>query len=110
MSKSQDEFLEEYDTESYSSRFYDQESELIRFYSQNVRQIYFKYIPIGSYSLTSNTWLWSWENNGSIEKYKEDTLIVKELGQRNGLEFLSKGLFEWDQTECRKLTAISKNF
>lgn len=109
MSKSQNAFLKEYETDSYSSWFYDQESELLRLYSENEKEIFFKYIPVGSYSLISKTWMWSWENKGSIESSKNETLIVKDLGEQNDYNFLRNGLFECDQSECWKLTAISKN-
>ena len=109
VSKSQELFITEYDINSYANWFYDQESELLRLYNQDGSELFFKYIPVGSYSLKSNTWMWSWNNDGSIEKHKNTTLKAKELGLEHDFKYLKKGLFEYSQDECWKLTAISKN-
>ena len=109
ISKSQDKFNAKFDTKSYSSWFYDQESELLRLYNEDVNEIFFKYIPIGTYSPISNTWMWSWHNEGSIEEHKKETLKVKKFGKKHGFEFLTNGLIECEKSECWKLTAISKN-
>ena len=107
-SELQDAFLLNYDTNSYSNWFYDQESELLRLYNEDDSEIFFKYIPVGSYSLISNTWMWSWENKGSIEEHKNETLKVKKLGEQYGFENLTNGLFECEKGECLKFIAISK--
>lgn len=109
MSKAQEEFLTKFDINSFSKWFYDQESELLRLYNETEDEIFFKYIPVGSYSLKSNTWMWSWNNEGSIEKNKTATLKVKEFGIENDYSFLIDGLFECDKDNCWDFTAISKS-
>ncbi|CAL2063581.1 DUF6882 domain-containing protein [Tenacibaculum sp. 190524A05c] len=104
------EFYSQYNLDSYSHWFYDQESELLRIYNNDNDEIYFDYVPIGSYSLKSNTWLWSWANEHSIEKNKTKTLIIKELGEKNSYSQLSDGLFECDKEECWNFAAITKNY
>lgn len=110
LSKSQDDFIKKYNTDSYAKWFYDQECELLRLYNEDGDEVFFKYIPIGTYSLKSNTWMWSWENESSIEASKNETLSVKRFGEENDFEYLVRGLFECDVNECWKLTAISKKF
>jgi len=109
MSKAQDVFLETYKVNSYNSWFYDQESELLRLYNKGESEIFFKCIPVGTYSLRSNTWMWSWNNKGSIEEHKNETLSVREIGVKNNFKNLVEGLIECEQEECWNLTAISKN-
>ena len=109
MSKAQDEFLSKFDVNSFSKWFYNQESELLRLYDEGGDEMYFKYIPVGSYSLKSNTWMWSWNNEGSIENNKTATLKVKELGVKNDFRYLTKGLFKCDKENCWDFTAISKS-
>ncbi|MFT6334790.1 MAG: hypothetical protein ACI86M_001443 [Saprospiraceae bacterium] len=106
--KTQDEFTKEFSTDLFPNWFYDQESELLRLYNENGEEIFFKYIPVGTYSLNSNSWMWSWNNEGSIEKSKNETLKVKNIGEKNGFDFLIKGLLDCDVNDCWSLTAISK--
>lgn len=105
----QNKFVAKYDINSFENWFYDHESELIRFYNDNGTEILFKYIPVGTYSLKSNTWMWSWYNEGSIEAHKDESLKVEELGEKNNFEFLTKGIFEFDESECWQFVAISKS-
>ncbi|MBJ6366806.1 DUF6882 domain-containing protein [Snuella sedimenti] len=107
--ESQEAFNSKFKLESYSNWFYDQESELLRVYNDDDDEIFFKYIPIGTYSLKSNTWLWSWENEHSIEKNKLKTLVVKQLGEKRDYEKLTKGLIDCDREECWDFVAISKS-
>lgn len=109
MTKAQDELLREFDIYSFSKWFYDQESELLRLYDEGGEEMYFKYIPVGTYSPKSNTWMWSWHNEGSIEKDKMATLKVKELGLKYDYRYLIEGLFECGKEDCWDFTAISKS-
>lgn len=66
----QDRFKEEFDIDSYAHWFYDDESSILRLYNDEIDEIFFRYIPIGTYSLNKNTWMWSWFNNYLSEKIK----------------------------------------
>ena len=109
MSKAQEIFIKKYEVNLYENWFYDQESELIRLHNMDGSEIYFKYIPVGTYSLRSNTWMWSWHNEDSIEQHKNETIKTKELGKKYSFKYLTDGLIECEQEECWNLTAISKN-
>jgi hypothetical protein len=71
----QDEFKKNHKPDSYANLFYDSETELLRLYNDEEDEVYFRYIPIGTYSLKSQTWMWSWFNESSIEKSRNDLLI-----------------------------------
>ena len=69
----QNNFRKKYDTDNYENWFYNQSSETLRLYSEN-KEIYFKYIPVGTFSQKKNTWMWSWANESSVEPRKFQTL------------------------------------
>lgn len=108
--KTQEEFYSKYDLNSYSNWFYDQESELLRIYNSDNDELFFKYIPVGTYSLKSKTWLWSWNNEHSIAESKNETLKVKAFGEKNNFEKLTTGLIECEKDECWEFVAISGKF
>ncbi len=102
----QDGFLKTYKTGEYDNWYYNQSTELLRLYSDD-KEIFFKYIPIGTYSADSNTWMWSWNNNDSIEQSKFQTLSVKDFGEKFNFEKLKNGYLECDEYAGWEYTAIS---
>jgi hypothetical protein len=59
----QDEFIKLYDINSYENWFYDHSIGAFHFKADDGRNLYFKYLDIGSFSTKANTWKWSWDNN-----------------------------------------------
>jgi hypothetical protein len=104
----QEKFVEKYNLESYKSWFYDSETELLRLYNSDEDEIFFKYIPIGNFSLNKKTWMWSWFNNYLTEKNKNKTFEVKDFGVENQFEKLIEGTFDSSEFDCWKFLAISK--
>lgn len=107
--KVQEGFTKEYNINFYDSWFYDGESELLRLYNDDDDEIYFNYIPIGTFSTKSNTWMWSWFNKSSIERNRDLLLSVKEFGTENSYEKLIEGTFSADIYECWELAAICQH-
>ncbi|MDR6528926.1 hypothetical protein J2787_004365 [Chryseobacterium rhizosphaerae] len=107
--KVQEKFKEAFEIDSYANWFYDSETELLRLYDHD-DEIYFKYIPIGTYSLKSATWMWSWFNNHSIEKSRSELLLVKEFGIENNYEKLHNGTFSSDEYDGWELSSICLHF
>lgn len=101
----QEEFLEKYDMYSFNSWFYNQSTELLTL-SNDDAEINFKYIPVGTYSLNTKTWMWAWQNQHSMEKSKSVTIKVKQFGVLKGYERLAEGYFNADQYTGWELTAI----
>lgn len=108
--KVQDEFKEVYKINSYANWFYDSDLELLRLYNDDRDEVFFKYVPVGTYSLKSKTWMWSWYNNHSIEKNKNELLVVKEFGIENNFEKLFTGTFASDEYDGWELSSISLDF
>ena len=106
----QDAFKEQFNIDGYENWFYDSESELLRLYNSDGDEIFFRYIPVGTYSREKETWMWSWFNKSSIEKSKEKVLVVKEFGTENQYEKLQQGTFPSDEFDGWELTSICLDF
>jgi len=106
LSEVQDEFKAKYSIDDYANWHYTQASEILRLYSED-KEIFFKYIPVGTYSRNSNTWMWGWSNEDSVEPRKLRTLKIKEFGEQIGYEELTNNHFEGDEYLGWELTSIS---
>lgn len=104
----QEKFKEEFKIDSFSNWFYDSESELLRLYNNDEDEVFFKYIPIGTYSLASKTWMWSWFNNYSEEKNRFETLKIKQFGEEFHYKKLFEGTFPSDEYDGWEFLAISQ--
>ncbi|MDW8549213.1 hypothetical protein NG800_009845 [Epilithonimonas ginsengisoli] len=104
----QNRFKEEFDIDSYTNWFYDDESGILRLYNNDDDEIFFKYIPIGTFSLSQKTWMWSWLNNSLVVKSKIETLKIKQFGEENQFEKLTTGTFPSDEFDGWEFLAISQ--
>ena len=104
----QDRFKQEFDIDSYGNWFYDDESAILRLYNNDDDEIFFKYIPIGTFSLSQKTWMWSWFNNSNIVKSDTETLKIKQFGKENQFEKLTTGTFLSDQFDGWEFLAIAQ--
>lgn len=102
----QNKFKEDFKIDSFKNWFYDSDTELLRLYNSDDDEIFFKYIPIGTYSLKSKTWMWSWFNESAIEKNKNETLKIREFGIENHFDKLSQGTFLSDEYDGWDFLAI----
>jgi len=102
----QKKFRKKYDLDSYENWFYNQSSETLKLYSEN-KEIYFKYIPVGTFSQEKNTWLWAWSNKSSVEPKKLRTLKVKEFGEKKKYKNLTNAHFDGDNFTGWELTSIA---
>lgn len=103
----QNKFIQEFKADKYDKWFYDSEIELLRLYNDESDEIFFKYIPVGTFSLNSNTWMWSWFNESSVEKSKFETLKIQEIGIEKNYEKLKSGTFSSDEYDCWDFVAIA---
>jgi hypothetical protein len=94
-----DAFKESHKLESYAHWFYNQSTGLLRLYNNDSDEIYFKYLPIGTFSPKSNTWMWAWHNESSVEQNKHQTLTIKEFGEAHDYKKLSTGYFPSDEID-----------
>ena len=102
----QDNFRAKYSIDNYANWYYTQASEILRLYSDD-KEIFFKYIPVGTFSRNTNSWLWAWSNEDSVEPRKLRTLKIKELGDQLGYDKLKIDHFEGDEYIGWELTSIA---
>ena len=108
LTKIQDSFRDQYSINDYAEWFYNEASETLRLYSED-KEIYFKYIPVGTFSLKSNTWMWSWANKSTLEPCRFKTLEIKEFGQKRNYKSLINPHFSGDEYTGWELTSIAFN-
>lgn len=108
LSSAQKSLRKNYDTDNYANWFYTQSMETLRLYSGQ-KEIFFKYIQIGTFSHESKTWLWAWANENSIEPNRFDMLKVKKIGQTKKYENLINSQFEGNKQTGWELSAIAFN-
>lgn len=103
----QPEFIKLYDINSYENWFYDHGIGAFHFKSDDGRNLYFKYIDVGSFSTKANTWNWSWNNKTTPKHVSQALEKVSAFGKVSKFEQLTKGLFEGDEYTGWEMTAIS---
>lgn len=103
----QPEFMKLYDIDSYDEWFYDHGVGAFHFKSDNERNLYFKYVDVGSFSTKDNTWKWAWDNITTPKHVSRSLEKVKAFGLENDFEQLIEGLFEGDEYTGWEMTAIS---
>lgn len=103
----QEKFLEEFNLNSYKHWFYESEFSILRLFNNEQDEIFFNYIPIGTFSNNTMTWMWSWFNKSSIEPNKNETLKVKDFGLENKYEKLFEGTFTANEYDASQLLSIS---
>lgn len=102
----QDKFQSKYDLNWYQKWFYDQATGLLTF-STGEKELNFKYLEVGTYSTKTNTWKWSWDNDHTLKKVKEQTNLVREYGQKFGYQRLTEGYVESSEEEAWEFTAVT---
>lgn len=107
MSSLQDEFMQLYEINSYEHWFYDHGIGAFHFKSDNGKNLYFKYVDVGSFSTKANTWNWSWDNKSTPPHVSRPLEKVRSFGQVNHFEELTTGLFTGDDYTGWAMTAIS---
>ena len=94
LSALQEEFMKLYDINSYEHWYYDHGIGAFHFKSNDGRNLYFKYVDVGSYSTKKNTWMWSWDNKSTPKHVTKGLQKVKAYGEWNNFNELSQGLVE----------------
>jgi hypothetical protein len=107
MSSLQNEFMQLYDINSYENWYYDHDIGAFHFKGDDGRNLYFKYLKVGSFSTETNTWKWSWDNKFTPRHIKKPLEKVKAFGEANHFEPLTKGLINGDEYTGWEMTAVS---
>ena len=106
LTNDQEKFRQHYQLDSYDNWFYNPSSQVLRLYSGD-QELFFQYIPVGTFSLNTNTWMWAWANKHSIEPSKLHTLKVKAFGEKKKYASLTEAHFSGDEFTGWELTSIA---
>ena len=102
----QDKFKKDFDIDSYENWFYNQSTALLTF-STGGKELNFKYLEVGTFSTTTQTWKWSWDNEHTLYSVKQGIHSVKEFGEKVNYCKLTNGYFESNEVEAWEFTAIT---
>jgi len=76
---------------------YNSEAGVLTFFTGE-EKIYFRYVPVGSYSDKTDSWLWAWQNQYSVHPQKKLTYELRTFGEKHGYDLLSEG-YHTDEEE-----------
>jgi hypothetical protein len=102
----QAEFLDKYKINDFEEWFYQQATGILTL-STDENEINFKYVPIGTYSNETETFMWSWNKEDSIERNISEIYKVKDFGYQENYEKLTEGHFESDLYDGWEFIAIA---
>ncbi len=98
---------DKYKLSTYQNWFYDQETGELTFSDNGIKKLIIKYEDVGSVSLKSNTWLWSWANETTEDLVKSKIGLVREFGERRQFEKLSSRKWTADEVDGWEMTSIA---
>lgn len=109
LKEKQRELATEHGLGSYSRWWSDQETSLIQFSDAAGKVgLQAEFVPIGSFSPLSNTWLWAWANVTTLPRPREQSEKLKELADLTGyVLFEDANTFEIDEAMAWELAAVS---
>ena len=91
---------------SYERWFYDQHTGLLEFFNGDTIKLRIKYQEVGSVSKISNTWLWAWDNPNLVDGIATESFRVKEFGELEKYERLTKSKWIADEVDGWEMTSI----
>ena len=109
LKKQQDGFTLKFKLDSYDAWSYEQAIGVFTFSDdKGEKELNFKFKNVGTYSKKSNTWLWSWANEHTMEYVKLDQSIVK-LGKEKGYQKLSTPQWEAEEYDGWEMMAATNH-
>ncbi|MFT3701150.1 MAG: hypothetical protein QM802_02210 [Agriterribacter sp.] len=102
----QEKFQKAYGLTWYEDWFYNQATGLLTFSTDTI-ELNFRYFKVGSFSQKSNTWMWSWNNEHTLDNVKAPALLVKGFGEKSKFTKLTEGCFASDEFEAWEFAAIA---
>lgn len=85
---------------------YIQNSNVIEFYSDDGKNIHCSFIPVGTLTKTTGSWLWAWNNRIYSRRITEPYLIIRKFGMKHGIEKLQRCYWEGNQEDAVFMTAV----
>jgi len=107
LTEQQDICKDEFKISTYKNWFYDQETGELTFSDDGVKKLIINYENVGTVSLKSNTWLWAWANNNTLDKVKSEIGVIKEYGDKREFEKLMTSKWPADEVDGWEMTSIA---
>lgn len=77
---------------------FDQEKGELVFSNKGLPAVVAKFQFVGSFSVTSNTWHWSWTNSSVVPELSKEVEAVRAYGDQHGFQKLAER--KWEATEA----------
>ncbi len=106
ISELQEEFTNLYNLNDYPEWYYDHDLGIFTFKFES-KNLYFKYVDVGSFSRKAKTWFWAWANSDTPQHVTRGLEKVKQLGEEKNFSELTTDLLEGDEYTGWALTAIT---
>lgn len=87
--------------------YYDQATGKLTFSNKDTIKLVIDYEEVGSISLKSNTWLWSWDNSSIEPKVKSQITNVRDYGDKRDFKKLTEAKWKADLYDGWEMTAIA---
>jgi hypothetical protein len=87
--------------------YYDLEARTLAFSTAGSVRVLADIEIVGSISMKTGTWLWSWENEGMPEPSKQSMLHVRAFGRERRLRKLTTAMWSGDEADGWEMTAAS---
>ncbi len=107
LTKQQEICQNEYKMGSFQNWYYDQATGKLTFSDSGVVKLSIEYEEIGSYSLETNTWLWSWGNSSIEENVKQQIETVRQYGKKRNFKKLTEAKWTANEYDAWEVTAIA---
>ena len=97
----------EFDLASHQRWFYDQATQKLTFSNDDRVIVEADFQVVGSFSSSSCTWLWSWENSSIEPMAKREILKVKEFCEQRGIRKGVEGYWPADEYDPWDMTSLA---
>jgi hypothetical protein len=92
---------------SWDQYHYDQETTLFTFSSGGVIGVSADARYVGTLSLSSSTWLWSWANESILDVASEGIDAIRAFGEQNQIARLTDAKWSGDETDAWEMTSVT---
>ncbi|WP_223786819.1 DUF6882 domain-containing protein [Marinicella meishanensis] len=99
-------FLSEYKVDEHERWDWYQETAKLVFSHNGKPQVEADIQFSGTFSTSSNTWMWAWVNNSLSEIVKSSSREIKELGEELGLKQLVAGRYAATEVDGWEMTSV----
>ena len=103
----QDELIKNYGFGTFDKYEFDFEQEEIYFIRGDKIDVVANIVPIGSFNLQSNSWMWGWANEAFPECLRQKSNVLKTLKQKTGFEMFGNEVCEIDEDMTWEIAAMA---